>query len=159
MNINFYKYAVIKSDYDFLSKQTGGNNTNISSSTTLFDPMIQFVLLHVTDKIYESDYDIDLIKSIIVKYGILHEFTTNFAMINEEVPFEINDMSLSSVAIDIKKRFNRKIFLICIGHASPYGLYYSNKYPELCEGIICFPLRLYSKESLDRRIWKFKERI
>ena len=27
----------------------------------------------------------------------------------------------------------------------------------MCRGIICYPLRLYSKNSLERRIWKYKD--
>ena len=47
--------------------------------------------------------------------------------------------------------------MITLGHASPYGLYTVNKYPNLCQKIVCYPLRLYMQASLDRRIWKFKD--
>ena len=35
-------------------------------------------------------------------------------------------------------------------------MYFSKKYKNYCSGIICFPLRNYDKEPLDRRIHKYK---
>ena len=61
---------------------------------------------------------------------------------------------------DIYNKFNDKkdILVICLEHdASPYRLHFANKYPELCKGIICYPLRFYHKKSLERRVWKYKD--
>ena len=50
-----------------------------------------------------------------------------------------------------------KFVILALGHAAPYGLYYSNKYPKTCQAIICYPFRYYSKGSLERRIWKLRD--
>lgn len=76
----------------------------------------------------------------------------------KKLNFVYNDLKLENVAKDIFDKYGkRKIFLIGIEHGSPYALYYSYHYSKYCSGIITFPLRGYNKESLDRRIHKYKE--
>ena len=77
--------------------------------------------------------------------------------------FNLKDISFKEAAKDIYKKFKHldNFFIITIEHASPYGLYFvdvlNKKFPDKCKGIISYPFRLYVKESLDRRVWKFKD--
>jgi len=82
-----------------------------------------------------------------------------FSFVNQnKLDFNLNDLKLKAVAKDILKKYKKeKIFLIGIEHGSAYALYYSTKFKKYCSGIICFPLRNYDKEPLDRRIHKFKD--
>lgn len=114
---------------------SGGNNKQ------------NILILHqVTSNPRNFDPIIDKIKQNYIVYEYFFEFK------------KLNDLKLHVVAKDIYKKHKHilNLLIICFEHASPYGLYFSNKYPTLCVGIICYPLRLYSKESLERREWKYK---
>lgn len=91
--------------------------------------------------------------------GKVYIYEFKFNNITNE--FNINDYYFKYVAKDIKQFINKhnieKPIIVCLEHASPYGLYFVDTYPNLVKGIICYPLRLYSKESLNRRIWKYKD--
>ena len=73
--------------------------------------------------------------------------------------FELKDLYFNNVADDIYDMYKKhnKLLIIGLETTSPYGLYFADKYPKKCGGIICFPLRLQTKESLERRIWKYKD--
>jgi hypothetical protein len=73
--------------------------------------------------------------------------------------FNLNDLDFENAALDIHENFKHlnKYLIVAINHACPYGLYYTSIYPDKCLGIICYPYRFYSKESYERRIWKFKD--
>ena len=127
----YYKY---KSKY--LKTKIGGFNYN------------NILILHqITGNPREFDQIINKIKINNNVYE--HHFETK----------SLDDFKFSKIS---KKLYNKykhlsKLLIICIEHSSPIGLYFVNKYPEICSSIICYPLRLYSKESLDRRIWKYKD--
>lgn len=57
----------------------------------------------------------------------------------------------------IKKYGGQKVFFIGIEHGSPFALYIANKYSK-SKGVVCFPLRSYNKEGLERRIYKMKDK-
>ena len=146
MYIEMYNlYKQTKNDYIDIIIQNGGSLGDID-----------FVIINVIEsEIVDPSYDLDKIREHLKKYGNVFDYYAKF--ISTDQVYTVNDLSFDSVAIDIRNTFQRKIFLICYSHSSPYGLYFADKYPELCEGIICYPLRLYSAESLERRIWKFKD--
>ena len=79
--------------------------------------------------------------------------------LNGDLDFQLKDLSFKNVAEDIHDKYKQypKIFVIGLEQSSPYALAFANIYPNKCKGVICFPLRLYTKESYDRRIWKFKD--
>ena len=130
----------------------GGSGSDRSEPTFLF--------IHVQPGEVIEDYDLPAIVSNLKSYGKVYEYTSVFAKTG--TIYKLEDLSFSSVAKDIasyiKSNNLGKVYLITVSHGGPYGLYFSTKYADMCEGVICFPLRLYSKSSLERRIWKFKER-
>ena len=69
------------------------------------------------------------------------------------------DMFFETVAKDINDTYKelKSYFVIALDHACPYGLYFVNKYPKKCLGIVCYPYRYYCEESLKRRVWKYKK--
>jgi hypothetical protein len=76
--------------------------------------------------------------------------------------YELNDLTFESVSNDIKsfidnEDINNNI-IICLEESSPYGLFFVDKYPEYCKAIICYPLRLNTKESLDRLQHKYVDK-
>jgi hypothetical protein len=78
---------------------------------------------------------------------------------HKKVIYNLNDLTFKSVSKDIKlfikqNKFKNNI-IICLEESSPYGLYFANKYNKYCEAIICYPLRLNTKESLDRLYHKY----
>ena len=67
-----------------------------------------------------------------------------------------------NVSDDIKLFIDKKelsnVTIICLEESSPYGLFFADTYPELCKGIICYPMRLNTKESLNRLYHKYVEK-
>jgi hypothetical protein len=76
--------------------------------------------------------------------------------------FILDDLTFESVSDDIKLFINKKELsnniIICLEESSPFGLFFANMYPEVCKAIICYPLRLNTKESLDRLYHKYVEK-
>jgi len=76
--------------------------------------------------------------------------------------YTLKDLTFESANEDIKKFIDEKkltnIIFICLEESSPYGLYFVDKYPDYCKAIICYPLRLNTKESLDRLYYKYIEK-
>lgn len=73
--------------------------------------------------------------------------------------FTLDDLTFESVSADIKKYIDKKklqkFIIISLEESSPFGLFFVQSYPDLCTGIICYPLRLNTKESLDRLYYKY----
>lgn len=121
--------------------------------------MVEFLIVHAVPKkkIDHHTYNVEYIRERLTEYGTVNDYYPIFA--DYEKPFNIKDMSFETVADDIAQKYNGRTFIaICYSHASPYGLFFASKYPEMCKGVVAYPLRLYSQESLNRRIWKFKDR-
>ena len=76
--------------------------------------------------------------------------------------YKLDDLTFESVSDDIKTFIDKKELsnniIICLEESSPYGLFFADKYPEMCKAIICYPLRLNTKESLDRLYHKYVEK-
>ena len=74
----------------------------------------------------------------------------------------LDDLTFESVSDDIKLFIGKKELsnniIICLEESAPFGLFFANMYPELCKAIICYPLRLNTKESLDRLHHKYIEK-
>ena len=120
--------------------------------------MLNIVFLHLP-LIYEEPKIPDELKDTIKqleKYGKVHNYFFKFSYYKNQ--FSLADLEFENATEDIYKTFESlgKFLLIAVNHACPYTLHYSTTYPETCIGVICYPFRFYSKESYDRRIWKFK---
>jgi hypothetical protein len=76
--------------------------------------------------------------------------------------FILDNLTFESISNDIKLFIDKKelsdCIIICLEESSPYGLFFANMYPEICKAIICYPLRLNTKESLDRLYHKYVEK-
>jgi len=90
------------------------------------------------------------------KYGNVYNYFFKFAYYGHK--FTLNDITFNSASKDIYNTYKHlnKFVVIAIEHAVPYGLYFSNKYPQKCSAFIGYPYRYYCKESYERRLWKFK---
>jgi hypothetical protein len=90
--------------------------------------------------------------------GNVHEY--KFKFYNKR--YILDDLTFESVSDDIKLFIDKKELsnniIICLEESSPFGLFFANMYPELCKAIICYPLRLNTKESLDRLYHKYIEK-
>ena len=77
--------------------------------------------------------------------------------------FILDDLTFESVSNDIKLFIDKKelsdYIIICLEESSPYGLFFADMYHELCKAIICYPLRLNTKESLDRLYHKYVQKM
>ena len=76
--------------------------------------------------------------------------------------YNLDDLTFESVSNDIKLFIDKKELsnniIICLEESSPYGLFFADTYPDYCKAIICYPLRLNTKESLDRLYHKYVEK-
>ncbi len=90
--------------------------------------------------------------------GNVHEYKFKF----KDRKYILDDLTFESVSNDIKLFIDKKDLsnniIICLEESSPYGLFFANMYPKLCKAIICYPLRLNTKESLDRLYHKYIEK-
>lgn len=140
----YKKYMKYKSKY-----LKGGNKTNI---LILFSTYID----EVED---ENGKQIQHYSELLEGLGKVYVYKFKFTSIKNNFTFD--DYYFENAAEDIKKFIEanniENCIMVTLGHASPYGLYTVDKYPELCQKIVCYPLRLYMQASLDRRIWKFKD--
>lgn len=127
--------------------QNGGNKSKIN-----------FIILNTPDPKTSKNEQIKEHTLELKKFGNVINYYFKFG--SSDNNFKLDDLTFENVAKDMKKSFEDydKIFLICIEEASPFGLFFVDKFPENIISIICFPFRLYTKESLDRYIWKYKEK-
>jgi hypothetical protein len=117
---------------------------------------ILFVIPLVMPVTYYSGYDIDGVRDFINEHNQSLE-TYESDISDYHNPLTIDDFKFDTFSDKMHDKYgDKKIFILSFSHSSPYSLHYSVKYPDNVVGIICFPLRLYSQESHDRRIWKFK---
>jgi hypothetical protein len=141
------KYIKYKIKYLKLKKnQTGGGKHNfiiignIRGNDLKFIPKLKIKLKSLNGNVYQ--------------YKFKFKFTNN--------RFNLNDLTFESVSNDIKLFISKKKLIncvvICLEESSPYGLFFAKQYPKLCELIICYPLRLNTKESLDRLYYKYIEK-
>ena len=109
------------------------------------------------DEIVESK-DVKEIINVLSNFGQLHNYFFPYHYTNADLT--LDDYSFNTIAVNIYEKFIHinSAIIVCLEHASPYGLYYADKYPQKCKSIICYPLRLYSQKSLERRMWKYKDR-
>jgi len=143
--MNYYnKYKKYKSKYI-----NGGNKPNI---LILFETSIN------TNE-EENDKITQQYTKLLEDLGKIYIYRFKFSSIKNNFTFD--DYYFENAAKDIKSFIEdnqiKGCIAVCLSHASPYGLYTVNKYPDLCKKIVCHPLRLYAQASLDRRIWKFKD--
>jgi hypothetical protein len=122
--------------------------------------MINFIIINDPFQVNQLDEHIII---FLKSKGAIYYYDFKFNLYNEKPKFNIKDLSFKEVAKHIYKTYKHlnNLFIITIEHASPFGLYFVNalnkKFPDKCKGIICYPFRLYVKESLERRVWKYKD--
>jgi hypothetical protein len=87
-------------------------------------------------------------------------FNYYFKFGSNETNFKLGDLTFDSVAIDIYEHCKtlKRFIILCFEEAAPYGLFFANVHPEMCYATVCFPLRLNTKESLDRYLWKYVDK-
>ena len=105
----------------------------------------------------ESEF-IPKLKSKLESYGNVVEYKFTF----KNKQYKLDDLTFESVSKNIKSFIDKKKLsnniIICLEESSPYGLFFVDKYPSYCKSIICYPLRLNTKESLDRLYHKYVEK-
>ena len=84
-------------------------------------------------------------------------YYTKFHLPHTNAVFSLDDMKLENVAHDIHRQHPEKKYILGIESGSAYALYYSKHYAKYCKGLLCFPLRGYTKYALERRIYKYKD--
>lgn len=147
---NMYEHKYIKYKIKYINqkmKQNGGG--------------INFVILHNPNPMYNKEDNTKEYNEIITElgnFGKVHEYYFKFGLL--ETDFILEDLNFENASKDIYDQYKylKKFIVICFEDASPYGLYFVNQYSESCKAIICFPLRFYNKESLERYIWKYREK-
>jgi hypothetical protein len=163
--INSSKYGLVTVDYELnilgknniITKNRMKKIMHILNNINLDRPNI--LLIH-SPNIFQTKEEIlkknNKIIDKLEKLGILHHYFFPYYYTNNKL--KLKDYKFDSVAKDIHKKFKymNNLTIVCLEHASPYGLTFANKYPELCKSIICYPLRFYHKKSLERRIWKYR---
>jgi hypothetical protein len=143
------KYLKYKSKYLELSnqllnnKQTGGSKHNFIIIDTIRGS---------SEFIQDLKKNLKLLNDNVIEY--------KFKFLKDR--FNLDDLTFESVSDDIKTFIDKKELsnniIICLEESSPYGLFFADKYPEMCKAIICYPLRLNTKESLDRLYHKYVEK-
>ena len=143
------KYKKYKAKYINLKQMRGGSK------------IINVIIIDIPN-MYKSDQKSKFgneITSILKNNNNIkiHHYEFLFSCCNKD--YNLDDFNHDSVAKHLNKLYStlENKLIICIGHGSPYGLYYVNKYPEKCIGILCYPLRFYSQESYERRYWKYSK--
>jgi len=106
----------------------------------------------------DLDFIPELKKTLKSLNGNVNEYKFKF----KNKRFILDDLTFESVSDDIKLFIDKKELsnniIICLEESSPFGLFFANMYPEICKAIICYPLRLNTKESLDRLYHKYVEK-
>ena len=120
---------------------------------------MNIVVLHIPTIYNEPEISQELKPMItqLGKLGKVHNYWFKFSYYKNK--FNLSDIEFENVAIDISNTFKslKKFLIVGLNHSCPYGLYFANKYPSKCLGIICYPYRFYCKESYERRLWKLKD--
>jgi hypothetical protein len=161
-----YKYFKYKTKYLNTQTKTGGGCSSgsggIDCSRICGGGKTDIVILHSPNPMYTRDEIIEHYGRMvgdIEKLGNVKHYFFKFGTI--ETNFKLKSILFENASHNIHKWFNKNgisnAIIICIEEASPFGLYFANEYPEKCHTIICYPLRLYTKESLERSIWKFRD--
>ena len=107
----------------------------------------------------ELEFIPDLKRILNLLNGNVNEYKFKF----KNKRFILDDLTFESVSKDIrlfiKKKELSNCIIICLEESSPYGLFFADMYPEMCKAIICYPLRLNTKESLDRLHHKYVKKM
>lgn len=141
------KYIKYKNKYISLKNQNGGS--------------IKFVILHNPNPMLSKEDNSKQYNNIINEISKLGEvYNYYFRFGTNDIDFIIDDMQFEIASQDLYEKFKDKgkLYIICLEEASSYGLYFANVYPQICNAIVCYPLRLNTKESLERHLWKYKEK-
>ena len=146
-------YKIIK-DID-VNNQIGGGGKNTKPKL-----LIIMCMFHSKND-YQKGHNVNIdLKSMIIslkkKYDV-YLYYTKFHLPHTDAVFSLNDMKLENVALDIHKQHPGKKYILGIESGSAYALYYSKQYANYCKGLLCFPLRGYTKYALERRIYKYKD--
>ena len=103
--------------------------------------------------------DLDFIPELKSKLKSLNGNVNEFKFKFKNKRFILDNLTFESISNDIKLFIDKKelsdCIIICLEESSPYGLFFADMYPEICKAIICYPLRLNTKESLDRLYHKY----
>ena len=146
---NYYK--TIK-DID-VNNQYGGGSKNTKPK------LLIIMCMFYSKNDYQKGLNIDL-KSMITtlkkKYNV-YLYYTKFHLSHTDAVFSLNDMKLENVALNIHEQHPEKKYILGIESGSAYASYYSKQYANYCKGLLCFPLRGYTKYALERRIYKYKD--
>jgi len=106
--------------------------------------------------------DLDFIPELKSKLKSLNGNVNEFTFTFKNKRFILDNLTFESISDDIKLFIDKKelsdCIIICLEESSPYGLFFADMYPEICKAIICYPLRLNTKESLDRLYHKYVEK-
>lgn len=142
-----YKKKYIKYKTKYLNIQSGG----ATNFFILHSPHPQ----NKKDDIKKEHRDI---LSKIEKLGKVHNYFFKFGSI--DTTFNLSDLTYENAALDILHAIENlnDVIIVCFEEASQYGLYFVDNFPNICKAIVCFPLRLDTKESLERYIWKYKDK-
>jgi hypothetical protein len=148
-----YKDKYIK----YKTKYLGLKNINININNQIGGGKNNFIII---GNIRGNDLDFipELKRKLKSLNGNVNEYKFKF----KNKRFILDDLTFKSVSDDIKLFIDKKELsnniIICLEESSPFGLFFANMYPELCKAIICYPLRLNTKESLDRLYHKYVEK-
>jgi hypothetical protein len=133
------KYFELKMDID---NQIGGSKNN-------------YVILN-NIRGNDAEFTPILVKELKQLKGNVYKYKYKF---RRNKRFNLDDLTFESVSHDIKLFIDKKklsnIIIICLEESSPFGLFFVDTYPDYCKSIICYPLRLNTKESLDRLYHKY----
>ena len=146
--MHYHKYLKYKNKY---LNQKGAND--------MMHDILAIPYLTLNKSIYQKEVEFQQIRNVLDNTGRITIYEFKFNNINDDL--RLDDYLLENTADDIinfcKDNALDRPIVVCWEHASPYGLYVVNKYPDMFRAIVCYPLRLYEKASLDRRIWKFRD--
>jgi len=137
----YIKYKTKYLELKNINNQLGGSKNN-------------FIII---SNIWGNDFEFipKLKKTLRSLNGNVHEYKFKF----KNKRFSLDDLTFENVSNDIKLFIDKKeisdCIIICLEESSPYGLFLTDMYPEICKAIICYPLRLNTKESLDRLYHKY----
>ena len=130
---------------------------NIDINNQIGGGKINFIIIgNIRDN--NSEFISELKKTLKSLNGNVSEYKFKF----KNKRFILDNLTFESISNDIKLFIDNKklsdCIIICLEESSPYGLFFADMYPEICKAIICYPLRLNTKESLDRLYHKYVEK-
>ena len=123
MENNYYKYKKYKTKYI-----ENKHELNINNNQDGGDKKLNIIILH-NPTINSASQIPDELKPIITKlnnYGNVHNYWIKFT----REKFNLDDLLFENVAKDIHKTYKHlsNFIIIALGHACPFGLYYSYHY-------------------------------